>query len=573
MTDLCVFLRVSLRVAGALALGALAWRAEAQTTGFAIDRFEPSERGSDWFVLDSLDLRGQARPAVGVVADWGIKPLVIYDDAGNERTKLVENQLFLHVGASLVLADRLRLGASFPVAIYQHGDDGSVNGVTYRAPDSPVAGDLRFGADLRLLGSYREPFTLALGAQVWVPTGDQKSYASDGKVRVGGHLAAAGDAGPVAYALRVGFTYRALDELIDGSPTGSEITAGAALGVRALERKLLIGVEAYGSTVVSKSDAAFESRTTPLELLLGLHVKAGDVRFNVGGGPGLTRGLGTPTARVVASIEWAPAYPEAPPPDPDRDKDGILNEVDACPDTPGVPTGDPHTNGCPAPPPEPPPDRDGDTIMDADDACPDVPGVKTNDPKTNGCPADRDGDGVPDSKDACPDVAGVATDDPKTNGCPPDRDGDGITDDKDACPDKPGPANPDPKKNGCPEVRVERGQILILEQVKFKTGSDVILPESDHILQAVALTLRDHPEIKRVEVQGHTDTVGGKALNQRLSDRRARSVVRWLAKHSVAQDRLVPRGFGMTVPIDTNGTPEGRQNNRRVEFHIIEVTR
>jgi OmpA-OmpF porin, OOP family len=106
--------------------------------------------------------------------------------------------------------------------------------------------------------------------------------------------------------------------------------------------------------------------------------------------------------------------------------------------------------------------------------------------------------------------------------------------------------------------------------VKFKTNSDVILPESDVILTAVAETLAQHPEIRRVEVQGHTDNVGGVKFNQGLSQRRARSVVRWLVRHGVAAGRLIPRGFGLKVPIDTNDTDAGRQNNRRVEFHIME---
>jgi OOP family OmpA-OmpF porin len=57
-------------------------------------------------------------------------------------------------------------------------------------------------------------------------------------------------------------------------------------------------------------------------------------------------------------------------------------------------------------------------------------------------------------------------------------------------------------------------------------------------------------------------------FNQRLSERRALSVVRWLTQHGIARGRLTSRGYGLKVPIDSNDTPEGRQNNRRVEFHI-----
>jgi outer membrane protein OmpA-like peptidoglycan-associated protein len=198
--------------------------------------------------------------------------------------------------------------------------------------------------------------------------------------------------------------------------------------------------------------------------------------------------------------------------------------------------------------------------------------VPDPDPKKNGCPPppDRDKDGIIDAEDACPEVPGVKTDNPKTNGCA-DRDMDGILDPEDACPDQPGPRDPDPKKNGCPVARVEKGQIRILEQVKFKFNSDVILAESDHILEAVAKILTEHPEIKKVRVEGHTDNRGGKTYNKRLSQRRAASVVNWLTKRgNVEPGRLDSQGFGMDRPIASNRTEEGRQENRRVEFHIVD---
>ena len=248
-------------------------------------------------------------------------------------------------------------------------------------------------------------------------------------------------------------------------------------------------------------------------------------------------------------------------PPPDRDRDGILDADDACPDVPGVRTDDPKTNGCP-------PDRDRDGIIDAEDACPDVPGVRTDDPKTNGCPSDRDHDGIFDTEDACPDVPGVRTGDPKTNGCPPDRDNDGIPDALDACPDEPGPANPDPKKNGCPLAFVRDNQIQITEQVKFRFGLAVLDPVSDTVLDAVLKVMLKHPEIAKIRVEGHTDNKGTVELNKRLSSARAAAVVDWLVKHGIDRAHLSSQGFGFDRPIDTNDTDEGRANNRRVEFHI-----
>jgi outer membrane protein OmpA-like peptidoglycan-associated protein len=561
---------IALALLAAAASTLAATSSSAQTaSGFSLDRFNPSERGSEWFALDSLDLRGHLRPAIGVVGELADSPLVLYNADGSVRSKPVQYQLVLHPGASLVLWDRLRVGFDLPIAVYESGNGGAVDGVTYQGVGSAGIGDLRLGADVRLLGQYGDVFRLAAGAQVFVPVGSQSGYLSDGSIRIViPRVQVAGDVDWFSYAANVGFNYRNDTSTFGGTPLGSEFVFGASAGAHLFDRKLLFGPEIYGSTVVTNG-SAFAKTNTPLELLIGGHYLIADSwRVGLGVAPGLTRGLGEPAVRYLASVEWAPQPP--PPPPADRDHDGILDDEDACPDEPGVKTDDPKTNGCPPPPPPPPSDRDKDGIIDSEDACPDVPGVKTDDPKTNGCPPDRDHDGILDSDDACPDVPGVKTDDPKTNGCPPDpdRDKDGIPNDQDACPDTPGPHNDDPKKNGCPQAAVVGKQIVILDQVKFATGSAKILPASDGILNAVLTVLTGHPEITHVSVEGHTDNVGAAAMNKSLSGRRAASVVDWLVKHGIDKARLSSVGFGMERPIDSNDTPEGRQNNRRVEFHI-----
>jgi OOP family OmpA-OmpF porin len=546
----------------------------AQATGFALSRFEPSERGSEWFALESLDLRGHARWNAGVIFDGAYRPLAIYDTAGNVRRSVVRNQIFAHPGASVVLWERVRLGVSVPIVVYQDGHGGTIRGVEYSAPDAPALGDMRLGVDLRLLGEYGGPATLAAGVQVQLPTGSRRDFTSDGSARVQPRLLAAGDLGPLAWAAKLGFQYRNRDEKIDDSPLGSELTFGAALGVRAAGGALVIGPELFGSTVVTDGDAFFKTRGTPLDALFGAHYKVGG-QWQIGGGAGagVTQGFGSPEARYMVSLErvapferpvtTAPAPPEPVP--ADRDGDGVLDGEDACVDVAGVRTTDAKTNGCP-------PDKDGDGILDIDDACVGVPGVKTADPKTNGCPADKDGDGVLDIDDACIDVPGVRTTDPKTNGCPadPDRDKDGVPNAADACPDVPGKPSPDPKKNGCPLAFVDAGQIKILDQVKFVTGSAAIQPgkDSEDVLQAVLKVMQEHPEIRRLRVEGHTDDVGKPPSNKKLSQSRAESVVAWLTKRGVDRARLTAAGLGMEKPIADNKTVDGRRENRRVEFHI-----
>jgi OmpA-OmpF porin, OOP family len=567
--------------------------ASAQASGFALSRFDPSERGSEWFVLDSLDLRGHMRPAIGVVGDWAYKPLVVYNPDGSERSALVEHQLITHLGGSLVLWDRIRGSLNLPIAAYQTGESVTrADGTRLGAP-GPAFGDLRAAIDVRILGEHGSAFNSTVGVAVYLPTGSRDNYTSDQTVRMSPRAMVAGDIDIFSYAGRLGFNYRPLTDRFDANPLGSELTIGASAGVRLLDRKLLVGPELYGSTVTD-SDSFFERRTTPLEWLLGAHYTVSDFRVGGGVGTGLTRGWGTPVVRTVLSVEWVPSADKdtdgdgimdredacptvpgirttnprtngcPPPMEPaatDRDGDGILDPVDACPDVPGVASEDPAKHGCPA-------DRDGDGIPDDKDACPDVPGVPSDDPQKHGCPPDRDGDGIPDDVDACPDVPGVRSDDPAKNGCPPDRDGDGIADPEDACPDVPGPRNEDPKKHGCPEARIEDGQIKILQQVKFKVNSAEILRESDPTLIAVATILKDHPDLAKVRVEGHTDNTGKAAYNKQLSNRRAASVVKWLVAYGIDKKRLSSTGLGLERPIDSNATDEGRAQNRRVEFHI-----
>lgn len=544
----------------------------AQSETFALNRYNPSERGSDWFANESLDLRGHVRPAIGIVGDWSYKPLVLYDTSGDEIEAIVRHQVFAHLGGALVLWDRLRLGVNLPLLVYNKGATATVAGATFSSEDATTLGDLRLGADVRLLGAYEEAFTLAVGAQLFLPTGNEAAYASDGAVRVQPRLMGAGDIGSFAYAAQVGFNYRAHDGELDGVPFGSEFNFSAAAGLRLLDKKLLIGPELIGSTVVSDGDAVFARRSTPLELLFGGKYRATDsVRVGAGIGPGLSRGFGSPAVRVLASLEWMPDVEKPGPAKPsDRDGDGIVDTDDACPDEPGRPHEEPQKNGCP------PTDRDGDTIFDDEDACPSEPGEANEDPEKHGCPpppSDRDGDGIVDDKDACPDEPGEANEDPQKNGCPPpgDRDGDTITDDVDGCPDEPGQASADPKKHGCPKAKIEKTEIVIFDRVEFELDSANLLPESDAVLGEVLKILQTHAEFTKVSVEGHTDSRGTDGYNQQLSQRRAATVVDWLASRGIDKKRLASKGFGESRPVDTNDTEAGRQNNRRVEFHIREI--
>jgi outer membrane protein OmpA-like peptidoglycan-associated protein len=242
-------------------------------------------------------------------------------------------------------------------------------------------------------------------------------------------------------------------------------------------------------------------------------------------------------------------------PDLDNDSDGIPDAQDKCPNQAG-----PAENaGCPDV------DTDKDGINDRQDRCPTEAGPAEN----GGCPdTDKDNDGIPDRMDRCPAQAGPA----ETGGCPdPDSDGDGIPDRIDMCPDEPGVK----EQKGCAKkykhVVIKRDKIEIKQQIKFSTGSAKIIgKESFAILDDVAQALRDAPFIKKVRIEGHTDSMGNDASNLRLSQNRADAVMAQLLKRGIDPGRMEAVGFGETKPIASNATAKGRAENRRTEFNIVD---
>ena len=226
----------------------------------------------------------------------------------------------------------------------------------------------------------------------------------------------------------------------------------------------------------------------------------------------------------------------------DSDLDGLPDHEDDCPDLPG-----PVTNlGCP--------DTDGDGILDNEDQCPEISGPAA----TNGCP-DRDRDGVIDPDDECPDDPG----DPELNGCR-DQDGDGIIDSEDNCPELGGQVD----SSGCPEISQEDEAILTLasESVFFETGQDQLKPVSFGTLDQIADILQKYSNYN-LRIEGYTDNRGNDAVNQQLSERRARRCFDYLVQQGIAPDRMFVFGYGENKPIANNNSVEGRAKNRRVEFH------
>lgn len=150
---------------------------------------------------------------------------------------------------------------------------------------------------------------------------------------------------------------------------------------------------------------------------------------------------------------------------------------------------------------------------------------------------------------------------PAPRPAPRDSDGDGVNNDDDACPGTARGAAVDAR--GC--VQIEK---TVLKGVSFGPGSATLKPEAFGELRAVAAAMKANPKLK-VEVGGHSDSMGDDQKNLVLSEKRAGSVKSFLIKEGVAADRITVKGYGESRPVDTNDTPAGRANNRRVEFNVL----
>jgi outer membrane protein OmpA-like peptidoglycan-associated protein len=245
----------------------------------------------------------------------------------------------------------------------------------------------------------------------------------------------------------------------------------------------------------------------------------------------------------------------------DSDGDGVCDGMDQCANTLKGCTVD--AKGCPS-------DVDGDGVCDGLDQCANTLKGCTVDAK--GCPSDADGDGVCDGVDQCPETPKGCTVDAK--GCPIDADGDGVCDGLDQCPNTPAGLKVDAK--GCPIEVIERETELMdtgkirLQNVEFETGKATLLPAADTTLDAVGYVLTQWPTLK-IEISGHTDDVGGAALNKKLSLARAGSVLAYLkTKYSgIDSTRFTVQGYGKSKPLVPNTSVENRAKNRRVEFTVL----
>ena len=555
------------------------------TTDLQADPFEPAPtQGVDSLNLFTTRTLPHLMPSFGLFVHYAKDPLVLSKGDQPDRVvgRLVDSSLQAELWASLGLFQWVDLGVVLPVALFRSG--GSLEGFG-GAPGETVsgvaAGDLRIIPKLRLVNWQRAGgFGLALVAPVWLPTASGP-FLGDGAVRAAPTLAVEWrHRSGFAITANAGYAFRPTRR-IQNYVRGSAVRWAGGLEIPTGTGILQFLASVSGEVSMAQDRAPYEpgrsvddGRANPMDALLALRFRLPqELVFQLGGGLGLTQGVGSPLYRVFLSFGWAPSSD-------DVDLDGIRDAEDACPKEAEDRDGFQDADGCPDD------DNDNDGVLDRDDACPNQAEDRDQWKDDDGCPdEDNDGDGIKDADDQCPihaeDRDGFQDDD----GCPDeDNDGDGIKDVDDRCPMTPETVNGYQDEDGCPDekpkpkappkpskVRITKTKIEILDKVFFKTGKADIKSKSYPLLREVAAVIAQHPQITRIRVEGHTDSRGPARYNRKLSQARAESVRDFLVEAGVALERLEAKGFGEDKPIETNKTRAGRAANRRVEFTIVEV--
>ncbi|HXX68430.1 MAG TPA: hypothetical protein VEK07_14675 [Polyangiaceae bacterium] len=339
--------------------------AEAQQAaqGFDVDRLYLSAPGAGWFVMDALDMRGGLGGVMALTTGYAHDPLRVRTTDGSQRLTVVSDLALADFGFAATY-DRFRLYLNLDWVLDVSGNSGTVGNYQFIAPTTGIPftpsgvnpstapdafADARIGFDARLLGSAWSPFRLGASAQLLIPSPNTvtSEYVTDGTFRGMLRVLFAGDVGLFGYAGQVGIQIRPLDDApTPGSPQGSELLFGLAAGPKlqvgtTKPVALIVGPELFGETAFR----SFFGSATGVEALVSGRVEGGaddgaQIRVKLGVGGGLDARFGTPEWRAVVGIEVFDHHS-------DRDRDGVSDSQDACPDAPGVKTKDAKTNGCP----------------------------------------------------------------------------------------------------------------------------------------------------------------------------------------------------------------------------------
>lgn len=586
-----------------------------------LQAFRPAMDSRGYITLNASQVLGDGELSFGLVTNWGTNVLSFERDGNTYEVQNLLTPTLVGAYGLRIGSLELELGASMPFGVMS-GDRGpDFDGGTTDDPNDDAnfrfegqgLGDVALHTKLRLLNTSRgAKVGLAVIGSLYLPTASENdAWLGDDALSPQAMVVVDKELGRVKLAVNAGLRWRSstarfaddMSMMADGTPVpmtnevievGSALPFGVGIAYALAPQKFDIVGEVFGALPLGGENYA------PLEAVAGVKLYLAKSSFlTIGGGAGLTPGTGgTPDARAFVGIVFEPNIG-------DRDGDGLKDDLDSCPDDPedfddfedadGCPeldndrdTIDDDDDSCPNEPEDRDGvddedgcpegdllDRDNDTILDEDDECPDDPEDFDEFEDADGCPdADNDEDGHLDVDDLCPNDPEDFDDWEDDEGCPdPDNDNDRILDEDDECKNEPETYNTVDDDDGCPDrgpVDLVDGGIVVFEEIYFQFASAVIKKKSHHILEVVAQTILLNPDMKLIEVQGHTDERGDDAYNLWLSQRRAEAVMDFLIDEGVDAERLQARGYGETVPKDERSNEEAWAANRRVEFIILE---
>ena len=436
--------------------------------------------------LEPTTTPGSANWNATALLSYAHRPLVIRDENGTTRSKIVAGQVSFDALASIGIGKRGALGVAIPVVVFQ---DGQTTDASRRVLDGATVPKRAWG-DLALIGKYNLKRMGDLGGlgvsalgRFTLPSGTTTALVGDGGITAEARGLVEYKLVFVSFQGTAGFKLRPTHRDFGGATWGNEIPWGAGLTVRpqalGIDKKArwTWGLETHGYLPAGPSAPFTNQQLTPVYAGGTARYAVKDLSLFGGVELGLSRAAGSAPLRGVLGIDWAPrehdldhdgvpddvdecmglaedrdGFEDADGcPEMDNDDDGVLDPDDKCPNAKEDEDGFEDEDGCPDP------DNDGDGVLDVDDACPNEAGPRSTSRKRNGCPVrDLDGDGVMDDKDKCPkepeDRDGFEDDD----GCPEaDNDRDGIPDLEDACPDVAGVAHTTPALHGCPSTDID----------------------------------------------------------------------------------------------------------------------
>jgi OOP family OmpA-OmpF porin len=458
-----------------------------QATTIDTQLWQPAIGPRNFLTIENTSVPEHKMFGLGLALNYQRHAYILYTGGSQPSTSnLVNSQWTSELNAAIGLFGRFQAGFALPFTLHLSGDEVDAMGLprNYTLNESGI-GDVRIeGKALVATLGEDDEYTVAVSGGLSLPTGKDRAYLGDKSVT--GRIKAIGAAelGKVRAAANLGI-------LLRGTTTnykteyGHQLLYGAAAAYP-VDKRVDLMLEIFGRSGLNQF-ASFYSDVNPFEADIAARYQINAMwSATAGGGRGFGNGIGAPDLRLFAMVAFAPDFR-------DRDKDGVFDVNDKCPDEPEDRDGFQDQDGCPDPDNDfdgipdakdkcpndaedidqfededgcPEPDNDKDGIPDINDACPNAPedhkGKKPND----GCPStteDSDGDGIPDAVDKCPDEAEDRDGFQDDDGCmDPDNDADGIPDQFDNCPndaedpdgfeDEDGCPDPDNDKDGIPDA-------------------------------------------------------------------------------------------------------------------------